>query len=144
MLQDTVSHSTTMWAVFYLGYRLKEDTGTWYSMPVLWIRWHFGTDPNPRISAFDHWIRSRLRVLLFSSFSFKTPTKNYFFLGFSDHYFLKVTLNHSSKIKNHIEVAKQYESWFSTLFLLDDRRSESGSVPLTNGSGSRRPQTYGC
>ncbi len=36
--------------------------------------WHFGTDPDPGIRASNHW------VLLFSSLTFKTPTKNYFFL----------------------------------------------------------------
>ncbi len=36
---------------------------------------HFGVDPDPRIYASDYWIRIRL----FSSFTFKTPTKNYFF-----------------------------------------------------------------
>jgi hypothetical protein len=40
--------------------------------------WYFGTDPDPRIRASDQWIR--IRILLFSSLTFKMPTKkNYFF-----------------------------------------------------------------
>jgi hypothetical protein len=35
----------------------------------------------------DQWIRIRIRMLLFSSLAFKTPTKNYKFLSY---YFLKV------------------------------------------------------
>ncbi len=40
--------------------------------------WHFGTKPDPRIHASDYWIRIRIwiRILLFSSLTFKTPTKN--------------------------------------------------------------------
>ncbi len=40
--------------------------------------WHFGVDPDPRIHASDLWIRIRIRIriLQFSSLTFKTPTKN--------------------------------------------------------------------
>jgi hypothetical protein len=45
--------------------------------PVLWIRdmlaW---IHPDPQIRASDQWIR--IRILIFSSLTFKTPTKNYF------------------------------------------------------------------
>jgi hypothetical protein len=60
--------------------------------------WHFGVDPDPdpRTHASD-WIR--IRILLFSSLTFKTPTKNYFFKGFSAYYFLKVHLHNFSKLK---------------------------------------------
>ncbi len=51
-------------------------------------------------------------------------------------YFLKVHFHHFSKIKSQKEVTKQQESRFFLLFLLDDR-SWYGSIPLTNGSGSR-------
>ncbi len=34
--------------------------------------WHFGVDPDPRIHASDQWIR----ILLFSSLTFKMPAKN--------------------------------------------------------------------
>jgi hypothetical protein len=44
--------------------------------------WHFGVDPDPdldpRIHASDQWIRMRIRILLFSSLTFKMPTKNEF------------------------------------------------------------------
>ncbi len=35
--------------------------------------WHFGVDPDPRIHSSDKWMR--IRILLFSSLTFKTPTK---------------------------------------------------------------------
>ncbi len=72
----------------------------------------------------------------------------------SAYYILKVHLHHFSKVKCQKEVAKQKESRFFLLFLLGDKRIASGSayrsgarsgsvsVPLTNGSGSRRPKTY--
>ncbi len=45
--------------------------------------WHFGTDPDPRISTSDQRIRIRLRILLFSSMTFKMPTtQDKFFLSF--------------------------------------------------------------
>ncbi len=37
---------------------------------------HVGTDPDPRIRASDQWIR----IMLFSSLTFKTPTKKFFCL----------------------------------------------------------------
>ncbi len=60
---------------------------------------------------------SRLLILLFSSLTFKTPTKNYF----TAYLFLKVYFHHFSKIKKQ-EVTKQLKSRFFLLFLLDDRR----------------------
>jgi hypothetical protein len=74
--------------------------------------------------------------------------------SFSAYYFLKVDLHHFSKIKSQKEDAKQQESKFFLLFLLDDRRirspfrsraesgARSGSIPPTSGSGSgsRRPK----
>ncbi len=38
--------------------------------------WHFGVYPDPRIHAFDLWIRIRIRIFLFSSLTFKRPAKN--------------------------------------------------------------------
>ncbi len=38
--------------------------------------WHFGMDPDPRIRSTD--IRIGIRILLFSSVTFKMPTKNNF------------------------------------------------------------------
>ncbi len=42
---------------------------------------HFGRDPDPGIHASDQWMRIRLciQILLFLSWTFKKPTKNYFF-----------------------------------------------------------------
>ncbi len=37
-------------------------------------------------------------------------------------YVLKIHLHHFSKIKSQKEVTKQYESRFSLLFLIDDRK----------------------
>jgi hypothetical protein len=36
--------------------------------------WHLGPEPDLRIHASDKWIQ--IRILLFSSLTFKTPTKN--------------------------------------------------------------------
>jgi hypothetical protein len=64
---------------------------------------HFGVDPNPRIHASDKWIR----ILLFSSLTFKRPTRTNFKKSFSAYYFMKVHLHHFSKIKSQKEVTKQ-------------------------------------
>jgi hypothetical protein len=67
-----------------------------------------------RIRIFDQWIRIRLKlwILLFSSVTFKMPTKNYFlFLSFYAYSFLKVI----KKSQNSINQG------FSS-FLLDDGR----------------------
>ncbi len=53
----------------------------------------------------------------------------------------KIHLHHFSKIE---EVTKRQKSrFFSYYFFLKIEGSGSGSIPLTNGSGSRRPKTYG-
>jgi hypothetical protein len=46
-------------------------------------------------------------ILLFSSLTFKMPTKNKFKKSFSAYYFLKVFLHHFSKVKSQKEVKKQ-------------------------------------
>jgi hypothetical protein len=60
--------------------------------------WYFRTDPNtdadPRIRTFNQ----RIRALLFSSATFKTSTKNIFFLRFYAYSFLNVNSHHSLKI----------------------------------------------
>jgi hypothetical protein len=71
----------------------------------LWIL-DFGTDPDadldPRISTFD--LRILLRILPFSSVTFKTLTKNSFNKSlYASYSFLKVQLHHSSNIKSHQE-----------------------------------------
>jgi hypothetical protein len=70
---------------------------------------NFCADPNPRIQTSEEWIR----IMLFSSVTFKTSTKNYF--KFFAYYFLKVHLHHFSKIKSRKEVKFSY-------YLHDDRR----------------------
>ncbi len=54
----------------------------------VWIR----IRPDPRIYASDQWIRirMRIRILLFSSLTFKMPAKNLFKKKISAYYFLKV------------------------------------------------------
>jgi len=49
----------------------------------------------------------RIWIQLFSSLTFKTPTKNYLFKSFSAYYFLKVHFHHFSMIKRQKEVTKQ-------------------------------------
>ncbi len=51
--------------------------------------WHIGTETDPRIHASDKWIQ--IRMLLFPSLTFKTPTKNYLFTLS----FLLITLFHT-------------------------------------------------
>jgi hypothetical protein len=48
---------------------------------VFRIRDKFSTDPDLRVRTADFWIQIRilLRILLFLSVTFKTPTKNVFF-----------------------------------------------------------------
>jgi hypothetical protein len=77
----------------------------------------------------DKWIQ--LRILLFSSVTFKTPTENNFCNKF-------LCLLLFKDIKCHKEGTKHepVEIKFFLLFCLV--MEESGSVPLTNGSGSRR------
>jgi hypothetical protein len=59
-----------------------------------------------------------------------------------DYYFLKVHLHHFSKIKSHKEVTNNRSQCLSYYFCLMVKGS--GSVYLTNGSGSGRPKNiYG-
>ncbi len=88
-----------------------------------------------------------IRILLFSSLSFKMPAKNRFFNTiFSACYFLKVHLNYFSKIKSHKESQNSRIQDFSFYFCMiiegsgSGAGSESGPIPLTSGSGSGRPK----
>ncbi len=94
---------------------------------------HFGTDPDLQIRSSDQWIR--LWFLIFSSLSSRRQQKNYFKQKFSAYCFLKVHLHHFSKIKKSQNNRKQGFSYYFCLMI-----EGSGSVPLTNGSGSRRPK----
>ncbi len=83
----------------------------------------------------------RIRILLFSSLTFKMPTKNEFLKkSFSAQYFLKVLLQHFSKIKVKKKSQNCINQGFSYYFCLMIEGSGSGSIPLTNGSGSMRPK----
>jgi hypothetical protein len=64
---------------------------------------HFGTDPDPWIRTTDLWIRIRLRILLFSSATFKISTTTNFCL-----LLFEVTFTLFFKNKSHKEGAKQY------------------------------------
>ena len=89
----------------------------------------------------DQLIQIRLRILIFSSLSFKTLPKNLFFLSFPAYYFLKVHLHHFSKIKSQKKSQNSRNQGFSYYFCM--MREGSGSVHPTSGSWSRRSKkTY--
>jgi hypothetical protein len=86
----------------------------------------------------------RIRILLFSSLTFKMPAKKLIFnTFFSAYYFLKVHLHHFSKIKSPKESQNRRNQGFSYYFCMMIEGSGSGSIPLTSGSGSGRPETGG-
>ncbi len=100
-----------------------------------------------RIHVILEWIRirgsilltngSRIRTLLFSSLTFKKPTKNNFCLNiFSAYYCLKTHFHNFPKIKSQKESQNSRNQGFSYYFCLMTEGSGSGSIPLTNGSGS--------
>jgi hypothetical protein len=86
-------------------------------------------------ASFDKRIRIRLRILLFSSVTFNTATKNFFFA----YYFVKLHLHHFSNIYSHKESQNSRNQGFSYYFCL--MIEGSGSGPHTNGSGW--PKTIG-
>ena len=72
--------------------------------------WHFGTDPDPGIPISDLRIQIRPRILLFSSVTFKTPTRKLYFKSFFAYYLpvlLEGTFTSFFKDKSHKEVTKQ-------------------------------------
>ncbi len=79
------------------------------------------------------WIR--IRILLFSSLTFKTPTKNWFFKrSFSAYYFLKVHLHLFSKIKKSKRSPKTVGiTVFLTIFAWWQKDPDPGG-PKTRGS----------
>jgi hypothetical protein len=88
---------------------------------------------------------SWIRILLFSSLTFKMPAKNLcFYTIFSAYYFLKVHLHNFSKIKSQKESQNSRNQGFSYYFcmIIVGSGSRSRSIPLTSGSGSgsRRPK----
>ncbi len=84
---------------------------------------------------------SWIRILLFSSLTFKMPAKNLFF----NTIFLLITF---WKIKNKKESQNRRNQSYSYYFCMmiegsgsgSRAGSGSGSIPLTSGSGSRRPK----
>ncbi len=84
---------------------------------------------------------SCIRILLFSSLTFKMPAKKLIFsLIFSAYYFLKVHLHHFSKIKSQKGSQNSRNQGFSYYFCMMIEGSGAGSIPLTGGSGSGRPK----
>jgi hypothetical protein len=92
--------------------------------------WHFGTDPGIRTSDQWQWIGIQLPILLFSSLTFKTPTKNYLFSMLFCVLLLEGTihLHNFSKRKSSKEFPKQKKSRFFLPFLL--MIEGSGSIYL--------------
>ncbi len=119
--------STVHWHSYIVTvYRTQKDV--FQKVPVLRLRgrvpdsWHFGTDPDPRIHTFDY--RIRIRILLFSSVAFKTPTKNNFVCLF----LIYIILRRSKVVKKSENSRNQ-----DFLSLMEG----SGSVRINYGSGSR-------
>ncbi len=107
-----------------------------------WIRIR-GSMPLTNGSGSGSWIR----ILLFSSFTFKMPAKNKFLNTIcSAYYFLKRHLHHFSKIKSQKVSLNSRNQGFSYYFCMmiegsgSGAGSGSGSIPPTSGSGSGRPK----
>ncbi len=79
---------------------------------LVWIRIR-GSMPLTNGSGSRSWIR----ILLFSSLTFKMPTKNYFF-KFSADYFLKVHLHYFSKTKSQKDSQNSRNQGFSYYFCM--------------------------
>ncbi len=80
---------------------------------------------------------SWIRILLFSSLTFKMPAKNKFFNTiFSACDFLKLDFHHFSKIKIQKDSQNSRNQGFSYYFCMVIEGSGSGFIPLTSGSGS--------
>ncbi len=87
--------------------------------------WHFGRDPDQHL-----WLKDPDPAPdpAFSSLTFKTPPKSYFFTFFFAFYYRKVHLHHFSKIKSLEKSQKSRNQSFSYYFW------------LTIGSGFMRPK----
>jgi hypothetical protein len=88
-------------------------------------------DPDPDPATFVIDLQDACKKLIFNTI-------------FSAYYFLKVHLHHFSKIKSQKESQNRRNQGFSYNFCMmiegSGAGSESGSIPLTSGSGSRRPK----
>ena len=87
--------------------------------PCFWLM-----DPDPAIFVID----------------LQDASKKQIFNTNSAYYFLKVHLHHFSKIKCKNESQNRRNQGFSYYFYMMIEGSESGSIPLTSGSGSGRPK----
>jgi hypothetical protein len=136
---------------FLLKIRLSFTHATFFVVTVLrihdilgWIRIRIrGSMPLTNGSGFGS--GSWIRILLFSSLTFKMPAKNYLFNTiFSAYDFLKLHLHHFSKIKIQKESQNRRNQGFSYYFCMmiegSGSGTGSGSIPLTSGSGSWRPK----
>jgi hypothetical protein len=86
---------------------------------------------------------SWIRILLFSSLTFKMPAKKTNFLTqIFAYYYLKLHLHHFSKIKSQKKSQNSRNLDFFYYFCMIIEGSESGSIPMTSlsGSGSRMPK----
>jgi hypothetical protein len=95
-----------------------------------------GSMPLTKGSWFGSGSGSWIRILLFSSLTFKMPKKLIFNTIFSAYYFLKLHLHNFSKLKSQKESQNSRNQGFSYYFCM----GVEGSIPLTNGSGSERPK----
>ncbi len=100
-------------------------SGSGSADPCLWLM-----DPDPVSGSGSCYFRHR---------PLRCQQKNNFFKTlFSVYYFLKVHLHHLSKIKSQKDLQNSRNQGFSYYFCM--MIEGSGSIPLTNGSGSGRPE----
>ncbi len=105
-------------------------TGSGSADPCLWLMDpDSDVDPDPAIFVID--LQSANKKLMF----FKNRFSAYYFL--KEHFTLT---SYFSKIKSQKEVTSSRNQGFSYYFCLVIEGSGSRSIPLTNGSGSRRPK----
>ncbi len=114
---------------------------------LVWIRIR-GSMPLTNGSGFGSGSTSWIRILLFSSLTFKMPAKKQFFNTiFSACYFLEVHLRYFSKIKSQkesqISRTQGFPYYFCMMIEGPGSGSRAGSIPLTSGSGSGSQKTRG-
>ncbi len=104
---------------------------TWHDI-LVWIRIRWSI---PLTNGSGSWIR----ILLFRHWPLRCQQTLILFKKFSAFNFLKVHLHHFSKIKSQKELQNSRNQGSSYYFCKMIEGSGSGSIPLTNGSGSERP-----
>ncbi len=99
-------------------------SGSGSADPCLWL---MDPDPDPAFSVVDLQDANKKQI---------------FYFIFSAYYFLKIHIHLFSKIKSQKESQNSRNQGFSYYFCIMIEGSRSGSIPLTNGSGSgsRRPK----